>query len=132
MDDAPMSTEHIAGLVEVSRVVRDALGRGRNASRVMPAGYAEAAAIVSLGTEALRLHALLARVVRRERGAPHGHQRSGVWNASNGPLRASQPCARCHDFADARTALGLPRWEVCAEPDEDLTACDGCGCGGVR
>ena len=84
--------------------------------------------------DAAALRDALARLVRYENGPSHSHGRCGRWDASNRNATAGRPCTRCHDFADARALLGLPRWTTVPQPErsEEATTCDDeCGCGGV-
>lgn len=57
-----------------------------------------------------RLQALVAVLVTHERDNGHSHACVGTWDRSNGAPLGGAPCARCHTFADAREAIGLPRW----------------------
>lgn len=82
--------------------------------------------------EAGRLRELIARLVAHERTVGHAHEAVGVWDADNRDDVRLRPCARCHLFADAREAAGLPRWTA-EEPDEEREPASGhpagCGCG---
>ncbi|TAK30956.1 MAG: hypothetical protein EPO40_06080 [Myxococcaceae bacterium] len=82
-------------------------------------------------TENTRLRSHLAAVLPFEQG--HGHDETGIWDKSNGPPDGGKPCLQCHVFADAREAIGLPRWKALPEGDESgTTTCrKGCGCKAV-
>jgi hypothetical protein len=89
--------------------------------------------------EVERLRALLARLAAEEHETKHVHWLAGTWDASNGPPYGGKPCARCHAFADAREALGQPRWPLTSpawphayQPPRPATITCGprCGCGG--
>lgn len=121
-----------------------ALQRGWPAEAFLAPGRptrAEAAA------EAGRLRGLLGALVRHEEDEPHSHHFVGTWDSSNLPDIAGKPCARCHEFADARQALGLPRWlpvftgrgrcplhadSTDCEHPESCSHADDCGCGKDR
>ncbi len=83
--------------------------------------------------EVKRLRGHLTRLVAEEDTNSHGHDRRGTWDASNGPPLRGHPCARCHAFADARQAIGLPRWQAAPSGEDGAVACPrACGCGGHR
>lgn len=52
----------------------------------------------------------LLRMLQRGGVSSHSHAVPGMWDVSNGFPRGGTPCAQCHDDADAREAVGLPRW----------------------
>jgi hypothetical protein len=88
--------------------------------------------------EVERLRGLLELLTAEEHEVGHGHRVAGTWDASNGPPSGGTPCARCHAFADAREALGLPRWPhtdpawpTTRQPERPITTTCGprCGCG---
>jgi hypothetical protein len=101
--------------------------------RLTRAVYAQLDRAELLG-EVDRLRALLARLAAEEHEAGHGHRLAGTWDASNGPPSGGRPCGRCHAFADAREALGLPRWGAPTRRNPtrpDIVTCGlRCGCGG--
>lgn len=83
-----------------------------------------------------RLQALVAVLVTHERDNSHSHACVGTWDRSNGAPLGGAPCARCHTFADAREAIGLPRWptrdEYHQRAEDRPPTCEhpaGCGCG---
>lgn len=86
--------------------------------------------------EVERLRVLIAQLVAEENEVGHGHRLAGTWDASNGPPHGGMPCARCHAFADAREAVGLPRWPATTSRrgERPVTAACGlrCGCGDHR
>lgn len=100
---------------------------------------AEVLASVILADEVQSLRAKLAALLPHEHGTSHGHRLAATWDPDNRPGVRGAPCARCHAFADAREALGLPRWPSVEEyhrahslnSDRPLT-CEHaaeCGCG---
>lgn len=90
----------------------------------------------TLRAENERLRALLASTVEHESTSSHSHEREGTWDADNRRTIASKPCERCHTFADAREALGRPRWPASRRIDHTTPdTCDhrpDCGCGQER
>ena len=102
---------------------------------------ADVIASVILAAEVRSLRAKLAALLRYEHGNSHGHSRVATWDRDNSPPVGNAPCARCHAFADAREAVGLPRWlpmeehnraRYRREPREEMV-CEhpaACGCGG--
>ena len=83
----------------------------------------------------------LAALLRYEHGNSHGHSRVATWDRDNRAPVGNAPCARCHAFADAREAIGLPRWPTVEEhhrasyrreSDAEMVCSHTaeCGCGG--
>lgn len=91
---------------------------------------------VALVAEVRRLRALLAALVQHENSNGHAHARRALWDADNRDGIRDARCARCHAFADARSALGMSRWDVVypSSHDEPMTApCPAdCGCAAPR
>lgn len=99
-------------------------------------------ASVVLAAEVQSLRAKLAALLRYEHGNSHAHSRVATWDRDNGPPVGNAPCARCHAFADAREALGMPRWPTAEEYHRAHNRCEtraekvcahdaACGCGGA-
>lgn len=116
---------------------RDAIGTECEGVAMVPAHHDTATMDrVALVAEVRRLRALLAALVQHENSNGHAHARRALWDADNREGLRCERCARCHAFADARTAIGLPRWDVVypSSHDEPMTApCPtDCGCGALR
>ena len=77
-----------------------------------------------------QLRAIVASVLPFQNCNAHGHERDGVWDGDNG-VRAGRPCVKCHAFADAREAIGRPRWPSPRSIDGGAAGDhpEGCGCG---
>lgn len=116
---------------------RDAIGTDCEGVAMIPARH-DAATMdrVALVAEVRRLRALLAALVQHESSGGHGHARRAVWDTDNRDGIRDARCARCHAFADARSALGMSRWDVVypSSHDEPMTApCPAdCGCAAPR
>lgn len=84
--------------------------------------------------EVAQLRAHLATLLSYEQSTGHSHDWGGHWDSSGGRPVGGKPCLRCHQFADAREAVGLPRWPALPERDEEEATehRDDCGCGGWR
>ena len=102
---------------------------------------ADVIASVILAAEVRSLRAKLAALLRYEHGNSHGHSRVATWDRDNRAPVGNAPCARCHAFADAREAIGLPRWPTVEEhhrasyrreSDAEMVCSHTaeCGCGG--
>lgn len=114
--------------------VRETTGTACEGVEMIPAHHdAVTMDRVALVAEVRRLRAIAAALVQHENSGGHGHARRAVWDTDNREGIRGERCARCHAFADARSALGMSRWETVYRPahrDEPMTApCPAdCGC----
>ena len=117
--------------------VRDAIDTGCEGVAMVPAQH-DAATMdrVALVAEVRRLRAIVAALVQHENSNGHAHARRALWDADNREGLRCERCARCHAFADARSVIGLSRWDVVrpSSHDEPMTApCPAdCGCAAPR
>ena len=141
-DALPVVRDDVPALVaEMRRLRAESEERLRTIQRVAEALDAEppqdiAQQVRWIVAEVRRLRAHVAALAQHETTNGHAHARRAVWDTDNREGIRGERCARCHAFADARTAIGLPRWDVVypSSHDEPMTApCPtDCGCGALR
>lgn len=136
-----MSTDDKAGAVDIEKALRLAAEITDPEDGCVETLMEHGVDVIGdLAGEVRSLRAKLAALLRYEYSGTHAHSRVATWDCDNSPPVGNAPCARCHAFAAAREAVGLPRWPTIEEQNRARfrresgaeKVCDHpatCGCG---